>query len=175
MGPLCDILKPVQGNDVTRLVHALRSSSKASDAWRKSLGPQNFNCFKITDLCCSHLLAQCLTRIASWCVALVVPVACSLFFPKALRRVLPVKSPALSHSRLAHANLHEPTCTSQLARANLHEPTYTSQLARANLHSQLTRANLHEPTCSSQLAQPTYTSQLARANLHEPTCPSQLA
>ena len=53
-----------------------------------------------------------------------------VFLPKALRRVLLVKSLALSHSQ---------TCTSQLAPALSHSQAYTSHFARANLH---------EPTCT---------------------------
>ena len=113
---------------------------------------------------------RCLGHCRGSCQALSRLVAST---SKALRRVLPVKSPALSHSQTRM------TCTrvlraAKLARANLHENLSrcqtTSQLARANLRDNFS----HRQTCTSQLARESSrsqpcTSQLARESSYE-TC-----
>ena len=99
--------------------------------------------------------------------------------PKALRRVLPVTSPALLHSQtytsqLARALSRSQTCASQLCTSlitqpSLHQPTCTSLITQPNLHepartrTTCTTPNLQEPTCTSLITQhePYHAAKLA--------------
>ena len=104
-------------------------------------------------------------------------------FPKALRRVLPEKSPQGMRSKMCESHREPMQCVARdtrvLARCNLDRALAQINLRRATCTMQLTRCNLHRATCAARLRRASCTEQLGQSNRKEDlltaTCVGQLA